>query len=516
MTFHVLHAQLNEYIKRVDLGQFLNRFSNDIDKVDLSLAVTFLELVYEWPLVILDIYIIVTGAESIYLLIPCTFYIFLGFHFRNKYMKAKREVFRLSAKTKSPIVGLAVSTFNGGSQIRALGCEEFMIEKCDDLIKKNSQNVFMTFSLDAWFYSVLTYTNYFFVLLPCYGMMVYTLYNSDPSKKKNSTKIAFFILQTSQFIFHFIESLRSTCDIESQLISIERCRNFELIEPEIGYKKLEEDKKIFEEPDNLKKCYKTIEERQKMKLVKNGSIEFKEVYAKYPTSSNYVISGISLKISAKEKIGIVGRTGAGKSSFVKLLWRGMESIKGEILIDDNLNLKTPDLKEYRENITWISQASNLFEGSIKKNISPKRKLKLEEILKITDLLKELNFPEEKIDPELSFKIESEGSNLSEGEKQILSLVRGVYDMNKIVILDEISAFVEKKIERKFNEVCEREFKDSTVFIIAHRLENVLTCDRIVVLGDGRIKEIGKVADLLDDPRSEFYQMWMLGDEAAGF
>lgn len=186
----------------------------------------------------------------------------------------------------------------------------------------------------------------------------------------------------------------------------------------------------------------------------------------------------------------------------------MSPRQGSIVIDGK-DIQAWDLKTFRKNVTWISQASNLFEGTIESNLSI-TKMSRSDKNRICDMLKELNFSLQKIDDELSYEIEAEGSNLSEGEKQILSLVRGIYDKNKVVILDEISSFVDKKIEVKFNQICQREFGDCTVFTIAHRLDNVANCDKILVLEEGRVKEFDSPRALLDNAESEFFKMWMIG------
>lgn len=511
MTFNILHAKINEYIKRVPMGQFLNRFSNDIDKVDLNLGLVILNIFYSWPLVILDVYAIISGVQNFYLLIPCLVYILIGFFWRSEYMRAKREVFRLSAITKSPVVGLVTSCFNGSSQIRAMNCEEYLQRKTDALIEENSKNALMVACLDSWFFTKLAYGNLIFVLIPSYTVMLFTLYHSDPTggEGKSNTAIAFFILQTCYFAGDFTLALRGACDMESQLISIERCRNFELIAPEQGYQTLSDDREIFEIPVNKNKVEKHFNNSSnRKKIIEEGQVTFNGVSARYPTSSKNVISGVNLTIKAGEKIGVVGRTGAGKSSLVKLLWRGMSPTQGSILIDGT-DIQSSDLKTFRQNITWISQSSNLFEGTIESNLSI-TKMTRQDKNRVCDLLKELNFSLQKVDDELSFELEAEGSNLSEGEKQILSLVRGIYDKNRIVILDEISSFVDKKIESRFNRICKKEFEQSTVFTIAHRLDNVINCDKILVLEEGRVLEFDHPSVLLDNEESEFFKMWMIG------
>jgi ABC-type multidrug transport system fused ATPase/permease subunit len=286
------------------------------------------------------------------------------------------------------------------------------------------------------------------------------------------------------------------------------------IRPEIGYKQFEEEKRNFNKAlRNKKKALRNLKKeiRNRSYKVERGEIKFKGVYAKYPSSQKYALKDINLVIPAGQKVGVVGRTGAGKSSFIKLLWRGLKAKKGEITVDDVV-IDAIGLKEYRTQLTVIAQTPSLFEGTIASNIS-QTPMKPKEIQKIKEKMLEIGFSRTKLEKKnLSFKVETEGANLSQSEKQIICLMQSIRKKKKIVILDEATAYVDKKIEKKFQKMMDERFEGSTVFLVAHRISNILDCDRILVFDSGRIVEDGSVEELLANKQGMFYSMVQAGAE----
>ena len=515
MSFRLLHAKINNFLKRVPMGVFINRFSNDIDTVDKKMADNFFDVSFYIPKTCLNIYSVVDGLKTWFTIIPLLVYTAISVVMRNKYMNVKRDMARLFQLTRSPVIGLGAASISGGPVIRSLGNQKYIEAKSEHLIDENSKNRLIEIASDAWFEITLAVFNCFVVLLPSYGILVWLVYSEskkktldveilgeDPSDR-NLTDLSFFMVMIVAFSNDLTFLLKCICLSEGNFVSVERCCNFEQIEPEKGYKSYKEDERIFEEPiKSIKRARETLRAHERKNLFKTGEIEIKGVHAKYPTSREDVLKDINLHIKSGEKIGIVGRTGAGKSSFIKLLWRGLEHHKGYIRID-GINSKTVDLKEYRDQFTVISQQTSLFEGSIAINISP-TPLKSEKIREIEDLFLRLKFPESKLEePGLGFKLETDASNLSEGEKQILSFVRGVYNKRQIVIMDEASAYVDNSIEKEIRDITDQRFQGCTMFIIAHRIQSVMKCDKILVMGDGKVLEFDAPEVLLSDPNTEF-------------
>jgi ABC-type multidrug transport system fused ATPase/permease subunit len=224
-------------------------------------------------------------------------------------------------------------------------------------------------------------------------------------------------------------------------------------------------------------------------------------------SSVDILKEVNLTIPKGQKVGIVGRSGAGKSTLMKLFWRALEPSNGSISIG-GVDVSSYDLKEFRSQVTIILQKPCLFEGTIASNISS-RPLKAQEIVEIREELIELGFPGEKLGlQDLDFKIEPNGQNLSQSEKQIVCLMKSLRDEAQFVVMDEATAFVDIEMERQFQKKIWEKFRDCTLFMIAHRVSNVMSCDRVLVFDDGKVVEDGAPEELLKDKESIFYGMWV--------
>lgn len=507
MIFKLLHAQTTEFLQRMPIGRIINRFSQDIDALDTKIGVQVDNLNASMFFVLLNIYSVVVGASSLLLLIPTTLFLIIGWITRIRYMKAKREIVRLQAITQSPVVGVCCSSIAGAPIIRALNKKDYFSQKVETLIHENSKNGVISFGLDGWFETRLAIWNLILVLLPSYGMVIYQLRINPNLGSKKLVEIAFFLLRTINFVVMYQNMLSLLTFIETNLVSIERCKAFEEIQSETGYKCIQDDALHFEIPNrNISIPERVLQEKNYPKLFPKGEIQLLNVSAKYPTSSSKVLTSINLHIEPGEKIGIVGRTGAGKSSFIKLFWRSLVPSEGQILIDGQ-DISQLDLKVLRSQINIISQATNLFEGTIAENIHP-QPLTRDDSSKLSGLLIDLGFAADKLQEKgLDFELDTDGSNLSEGEKQILSLVIAIYNKTKILIMDEATSNIDQETEHKFHQKVEEHFHDCTSFIIAHRIQTILDCNRVIVLSEGCVEEFGTVKELLSNEEGSFSQFY---------
>ena len=502
-----------EFIQRTPLGIIMNRLSYDINIIDNDYANAINASIPFFLVIVTDIWIFSIGIKDIISLLPAFTYILVAFWMRNKYMSAQREIRRLQAITKSPIIGLSSASIQGGPVIRSLAREEYFSQKLEQRINENTKNVVLGLGLTKWFQVIMSVWDFFILLIPLYSLVVFTLYNNyvpDPTEKQKDEQIDLsnFILSAISFAGTFYIALDYICSIELLLVSVERCKTFEDLDSEKGYKGLQFDKKVFSKLNTkIKKAELIIKTHQTPEIFKSGDIVFKNVTAKYPAAKRPVLLSISTHIESGQRIGIVGRTGAGKSSFTKLIWRSMDPIIGSIKID-GIDIANLDLKNLREQLNIVLQKPTLFEGTIASNISAKP-LTSSQLVEVRRDLIELGFPEAKLKEEgLGYAVEASGANLSQSEKQILSMVRALQKKSKIVILDEATAYVDVGMEKKFQKMVLSRFEGSTVLIIAHRVSNVMDCDRILVFDDGHIVEDGPVEELLSDRFGVFYQIWM--------
>lgn len=240
-----------------------------------------------------------------------------------------------------------------------------------------------------------------------------------------------------------------------------------------------------------------------------GRIQFKDFQLRYRPNTDLVLKSLSLDIKAGDKVGIVGRTGAGKSTIGLTLLRIMEGEAGCILID-GVDISKVELQTLREKITTIPQDPAIFKGTLSFNIDPFGKESEEVIDNLLDRsgLAELVLKGEKKDKKeiREYAIEEGGSNLSAGEKQLVCICRAVIRKAKIVIFDEATANIDVMTEHKIMELIAKDFANATVITIAHRMNTIINSDKIAVMSHGRLLEYASPKTLLQNPKSEFAKL----------
>ena len=235
----------------------------------------------------------------------------------------------------------------------------------------------------------------------------------------------------------------------------------------------------------------------------DGHVSFKNVSMRYYPGGPQVLKNLSFEIEAKMKLGIVGRTGDGKSSIVAALLR-MPEAEGEINID-KIPTNSIQLQESRKCISVLSQSPLLFSGSIRKNLDPLDKHRDDELWNV---LEEVNLKSlvECFEGQLDYELLERGENLSVGERQLICLARTLLRQSKVVILDEPTANVDPNTEKTIWTTVHEKLKNSTVITIAHRLNTVKDCDVILVLREGQVAELDTLDTLLGREGGIFYNM----------
>ena len=256
----------------------------------------------------------------------------------------------------------------------------------------------------------------------------------------------------------------------------------------------------------------SIENKENCEEVKNFDIEFKNVFFKYNDHSDNVLEDISVKIKEGEKVGIIGSTGCGKTSFVNLIPRLYDATSGEILIG-GVNVKNINIKQLREDVGIVLQESILFSGDIKSNLKLGNKnASEEELISASKDSQAYEFIMNK-DNKFDEAVEQRGKNLSGGQKQRLSIGRTLIKNPKIFIMDDSSSALDMATEARLQTSIRNRMKDNTVLIIAQRISAVMDLDKIIVMDDGKISAMGSHKELLE--RSEIYRsiaVSQLGEE----
>lgn len=227
----------------------------------------------------------------------------------------------------------------------------------------------------------------------------------------------------------------------------------------------------------------------------DGKIEFKNVTYSYSDSSKNIIEDLSFTINKNSSIALVGESGSGKSTIIKLIMGLIKYKDGSILIDKN-ELKEINLNSFYDSVTYVSQDSPIFDGTLRENLILDKKINDEEIIKVLKLVNLDKFYE-RLEKGLSTELGEKGIRMSGGERQRVALARLFFDNSKIIILDEATSAMDNITEKEVMENVLTKLKDKTIIIIAHRLETIKDVDNIFVLNDGKIVEVGKYQELLD-------------------
>jgi ATP-binding cassette subfamily C (CFTR/MRP) protein 4 len=278
-------------------------------------------------------------------------------------------------------------------------------------------------------------------------------------------------------------AIRQLTEVDTQMTCVSRVDEYAHIPPEKGYINTENPP-----PSNWPDC---------------GSITFQKACLAY-NEANTVLHDLTFVVKPKEKIGIVGRTGAGKSSIINALFRLIELTEGSIIID-GIDINSVGLHDLRKKISIIPQEPVLFSATIRKNLDPFDQKPDGKIWRALDQVM-LRETVQDIPKGLEAFTSEEMNHFSLGQRQLLCLARAILQKNNILILDEATANVDPKTDETIQKTIRTAFKDSTVITIAHRLDTVIDNDRILVLESGRLAEFDTPHNLLSNEESIFSNM----------
>jgi len=512
MSFSFIHCKINEFLERVPQGRIINRFSEDIETIDTTIAYSLNGTYITISFLIVSSGMVIWTGGSLWIIAPCTLVFSIGLYIRKMYMALKREAVRLRRISKSPITSCLSQALTGMIELRAHQKQRYMMKNLEKSVDENNRNNLMTIGLDCWFNVMVLNATMLIINIPAYSMVIWSIYSNFQSVDLRFTVL--FLMNITTLASYLLSFLNYFCFLESDLISVERCLSFEAIQPEDGYSLLNQERKKFQTPKK-KLLGEIAKQDTQIPLFPNGDVVINNVIAKYPQSHRNVLDSITLQVKPGEKIGVVGRTGAGKTSFIKLFWRGLALESGSIKIDDK-EIGDQDLKALRREIMVVSQETALFSGTLRENLDPRLEYSMkrtsqefrEREEKIIHTLLEMGFDSTKINKEgLDFIIEGNGDNLSLGERQVISFVRAVIADKQIIILDEATASVDLKTEEMIQTLVEKHFSTKTMFLIAHRIQTILKCDRILVLEQGRVVEFDSIERLLKIENGWFKQLY---------
>ncbi|NXW77005.1 MRP1 protein, partial [Hirundo rustica] len=462
------------FFEQTPIGHLLNRFSRDMDAVD-SVIPDKLKSVLGFLFNLLEIYLVIVVATpwAAVAIVPLTV---LYAAFQHFYVTTSCQLRRMEAASRSPIYSHISETFQGSSVIRAHKDQQRFISKSNFLVDENQRICFPGAVADRWLATNLEFLGN--------GIVLFAALFAAMGRTQLSPGTAGFSLSYALQITGVLNwMVRSWTEIENNIVSVERLREY-LRTPK-------------EAPWTLNG------KLQGQVWPTEGRIEFRNYSLCYRPGLELALRRVSVTINGHEKIGITGRTGAGKSSLAVGLLRLVEAAEGAILIDGQ-DIAQLGLHDLRTKITVVPQDPVLFSGSLRMNLDPLNQYTDADIWTALELTQLKNFVAD-LPEQLEYKCTNQGENLSTGQKQLLCLARALLQKAKILILDEATAAVDLETDVQIQSMLRTQFRDSTVLTIAHRVNTVLDCDRILVMENGRIAEFDTPEHLIAQ-KGLFYRL----------
>ena len=515
-----IHTRLLESVSRArlqffdttPLGQLMNRFSKDIEAIDQDVApvaVGVLGCLFSMISIVILISVITPGF-----LIAGFFITLIYFAIGQFYLRSSRDLKRLESVQRSPLYQQFGETLSGIVTIRAYGDERRFIRDSQTRVDTHSRPFIYLWAANRWLALRVDFTG----ALVAFFAGVFVILSIRTIDAGSAGLSLTYAVMFSENVLWLVRLYSMN---EQNMNSVERVKEYIEVEQEA--------KAIIDEA------------RPAANWPSQGSIQFMDYTTRYRPDLEPVLKNLTFSVQPGERVGIVGRTGAGKSSLALALFRGLEAAEGKIVIDD-IDIGLIGLQDLREAITIVPQDPTLFTGTVRSNLDPFGLFTDEEIfatlrrVQLTgvptsatgsssttlvvpdldsppetplvlendsiddsdnDLAKEMTNTQENANvfSNLSSPIAESGSNLSQGQRQLLCLARALLKAPRVLLMDEATASIDYATDGKIQDTL-REVKESTILTIAHRLQTIIDYDRVLVLDKGEVIEYDAPWELL--------------------
>ncbi|KAI9791941.1 MAG: hypothetical protein M1816_003210 [Peltula sp. TS41687] len=457
------------FFETTPAGRILNRFSSDIYRVDEVLARGFNVLfVYTMRAVFTLVVISVGTPAFIALIIPLSA---VYLYYQRYYLRTSRELKRLDSVTKSPVYAHFQESLGGITTIRAFRQQERFALENEWRVDANFRAYFPSISANRWLAVRLEFLGSI-IILTAAGFAIVSVATGQGLSAGMVGLSMSYALQITQMLNWIV---RQTVDVETNIVSVERILEYANLPSEA--------------PEIIPR------NRPNISWPAHGAVAFRDYSTRYRPELDLVLKNINLDIKPHEKVGVVGRTGAGKSSLTLALFRIIEPASGYISIDD-LNTSTIGLMDLRRRLAIIPQDAALFEGTIRDNLDPGH---VHDDTELWAVLEHARLKEHvaRMEGMLDAIVHEGGSNLSQGQRQLVSLARALLTPSNILVLDEATAAVDIETDAMLQTTLRSTvFQHRTIITIAHRINTILDSDRIVVLDRGEVAEFDTPSELI--------------------
>ncbi|EGW31568.1 ABC transporter [Spathaspora passalidarum NRRL Y-27907] len=482
----ILRAKLR-FFDKTPLGRIMNRFSKDIEAVDQELT-PFAEGVFMCLVQCVSTLVLITFITPgflVFAVIISFLYYLVGYF----YLTLSRELKRYESITKSPIHQHFSESLNGVATIRAYGIESRFMKQNLKAIDANNRPFFYLWVANRWLAFRIDAVGSMVML--CSGIFVLlSIGKIDSGLAGLSLSYAIAFSESALWV------VRLYSTVEMNMNSMERLQEYLDVE---------------QEPP-----YEIKETEPRSSWPEHGRISVKDVSLRYAPELPRVIKNVTFDVEPCNKVGIVGRTGAGKSTIITAFFRFLDPETGSITID-GVDITSIGLRNLRQAITIIPQDPTLFSGTIRSNLDPFGQytdVQIFEALRRVNLISassqvgtsQSNDENQNKFLNLDNSIAEGGGNLSQGERQLICLARSLLKNPKVILLDEATSSIDYKSDAMIQQTIREEFGTSTILTIAHRLRTIIDYDKILVMDAGRVVEYDNPYVLLTDQSSLFYSM----------
>ncbi|XP_070778984.1 multidrug resistance-associated protein 1 isoform X2 [Enoplosus armatus] len=473
MLYDVLRSPMS-FFERTPSGNLVNRFAKEMDTIDSvipSIIKMFMGSMFN---VLGGCVVILIATPLVAIIIPVLGLLY--FFVQRFYVASSRQLKRLESVSRSPIYTHFNETLLGTSVIRAFCEQERFIRESDQRVDDNQKAYYPSIVANRWLAVRLEFVGNFIV---SFAALFAVMARESLSPGIMGLAISYALQLTASLTW----LVRMSSDVETNIVAVEKVKEYSDTEKEAEWK---------HKSSSLPPGWPT-----------DGCIDFRDFGLCYRHDLDPAIHNITINIKGGEKVGIVGRTGAGKSSLTLGLFRIIEAAEGHIFID-GVDIAQLGLHELRSRITIIPQDPVLFSGSLRMNLDPFDSYSDEEVWRALEYSHLKSFVSG-LPNKLSHECSEGGENLSVGQRQLLCLARALLRKTKILVLDEATAAVDMETDNLIQSTIRSQFEGCTVLTIAHRLNTIMDYTRVLVLDKGEMAEFDAPSSLIAQ-RGAFYKM----------
>lgn len=463
------------FFVKTNLGSLVNRFSNDMTLIESAGAGPILQATESFTMLLGSAALILAASSYASAALPLL--VITIYFLQRFYLRTSRQLRHMDLETNAPLIDAIQETMHGVSTIRAFGWQTANHRNFSNLLDRSQRPYYLLLCIQRWLSLMLD------LLTAVLATVIVAIAVSMPSTS-SAGSLGLALLNILGFNSQLSTFVVAWTSIETSASAVSRCRDFERMTPA---EQLREEE--------------VVEPNQDWPL--EGKIVIQDLRATYVPDGGNILHGIDLCIPAGAKVGICGRSGSGKSSFLLSLFHMLENMSRNSILIDDVDLTTLPRSLLRERLTAIPQETLIIPGSLRENIDPLQRSNVDDIASALEKVGLASL----VAIRGGIETNMADLGLSQGELQLFAVARALLRPSKILVVDEMTSSLDPLSEKRVLDLVRTEFENSTILAVAHRLATIVELDMIVVLDAGRLVESGHPQELLQKTDGLFRRMW---------